>query len=61
MIPLNEHELSWFNHHRHELRLPRRSSPAAEIFTKCGVHGITQFHKAIIARDIKKIQALLDR
>ena len=60
MIPLNEHELSWFNHHRHELTLPNGSSPAAEIFTKRGVHGIAQFHKAIIARDIKKIQELLD-
>ena len=60
MIRLNEHELSWFNHHRHELRLPKGSSAASEIFIKRGVHGIAQFHKAIIARDIGKIQELLD-
>ena len=44
MIPLNPHELSWFNHNRYELSLPKGSSPAAEIFTKHGVHGITLFH-----------------
>tara|TARA_R100000008_G_scaffold44335_1_gene25786 strand:- start:459 stop:644 length:186 start_codon:yes stop_codon:yes gene_type:complete len=60
MIPLNEHEIAWFNHNRHELRVPEGSSPAAEIFTKHGVHGITLLHKAIIARDINKIQGLLD-
>jgi len=60
MIPLNPHELSWFNHNRHQLSLPKGSSPAAEIFIKRGVHGITLFHKAIIARDINKIQGLLD-
>ena len=60
MIHLNEHEISWFNHNRHVLVLPEGSSPAAEIFTKHGVHGITQLHKAIVERSMEKIQALLD-
>ena len=53
MIRLNEHELSWFNHNRQDLRLPKGSSPAAEIFVRHGVH-------AIMSGDIGKIQSLLD-
>ena len=60
MIRLNEHELSWFNHNRQGLRLPKGSSPAAEIFIRHGVHGIAKFHRAIMSRDIGKIQSLLD-
>lgn len=60
MIPLNSHELSWFNHNAHQLSIPEGTSAAAEIFTRMGVHGIAKFHKAIIARDINKIQRLLD-
>ena len=59
MIPLNAHELSWYNHNQHLLNIPEGTSAAAEIFTRKGVHGIAQFHKAIIARDINKIQRLL--
>lgn len=50
MIPLNAHELSWYNHNQHLLNIPEGTSAAAEIFTRKGVHGIAQFHKAIIAR-----------
>jgi hypothetical protein len=60
MIRLNEHELSWFNHNRQGLRLPKGSSPAAEIFIRHGVHGIAKFHHAITSRNIERIQALLD-
>ena len=60
MIRLNAHELSWFNHNVHLLNIPEGTSAAAEIFTRKGVHGIAQFHKAIVARDLKKIQELLD-
>ncbi len=60
MIRLNEHELSWFNHHQHLLSIPEGTSAAAEIFTKYGVHGIPKFHKAIVARSVEKIQRLLD-
>ena len=60
MIRLNEHELSWFNHNAHLLNVPEGTSVAAEIFVRKGVHGISLFHKAIVARNIKKIQELLD-
>ena len=60
MIRLNDHELAWFNHNAHQLSIPEGPSAAAEIFTRMGVHGIAQFHKAIVARNIKKIQELLD-
>jgi len=60
MIPLNQHEMAWFNHNRQALQLPEGSSVAAEIFTKKGVHGIAKLHRAIIARDINQIQKLLD-
>jgi len=60
MIPLNEHELSWLNHNRHLLNVPKDSSIAAEVFVAKGVEGVARLHKAIIARDIKKIQRLLD-
>ena len=60
MIRLNHHELTWFNHNNHLLDIPEGTSAAAEIFVRKGVHGITQFHKAIVARNINKIQELLD-
>ena len=60
MIRLNHHELSWFNHNVHLLNIPEGTSAAAEIFTCKGVHGIAQLHKAIVARNMKKIQELLD-
>lgn len=60
MIRLNANEISWFNHNSHRLSVPAGTSAAAEIFARKGVHGIAQFHKAIIARDLNKIQELLD-
>ena len=33
---------------------------AAAVFVTKGVEGVARLHKAIIARDIKKIQRLLD-
>ncbi len=60
MIPLNQHEMAWFNHNRQALRLPEGSSVAAEVFTSKGVDGLTKLHRAIIARDINRIQKLLD-
>ncbi len=51
MIRLNHHELTWFNHNNHLLDIPEGTSAAAEIFVRKGVHGITQFHKAIVARN----------
>jgi hypothetical protein len=60
MIPLNRHEMSWFNHNLQALRLPEGSSVAAEIFIRKGVHGIAKLHRAIIARDLNQIQKLLD-
>ena len=60
MIRLNEHEMAWFNHNSHLLTYPEGSSPAAEIFIRKGVHGIAKFHKAIISRSLKRIQALID-
>ena len=60
MIPLNEHELVWFNHNRQDLTVPDGSSPAAWLYARQGVNGIAKLHDAIIRRDIEKIQALLD-
>ena len=60
MIELNEYELAWFDRFRHSLSVPDGSSPAAWIYVRRGVDGIARLHEAIMRRDIKKIQALLD-
>ncbi len=60
MICLNSHELAWYNHNQHLLNIPEGTSAAAEIFVRSGIGGISQFHRAIVARDINKIQQLLD-
>ena len=61
MKPLNHHEIAWFNQNRHQLSHESGSSPASVIYTAMGVHGIAQFHQAIIQRSLRQIQDLLDK
>jgi hypothetical protein len=61
MTPLNQHEISWFNHNRQHLTFEGDSSPASVIYTAMGVHGIAQLHQAIIQRSLRQIQDLLDK
>lgn len=61
MTPLNHHEIAWFNQNRHQLSHESGSSPASVIYTAMGVHGIAQFHQAIIQRSLRQIQDLLDK
>lgn len=61
MTPLNEHEIAWFNSNRQALRHEAGASPASVIYTALGVHGIAQFHQAIIQRSVSQIQDLLDK
>ena len=61
MTPLNEHEIAWFNQNRHNLNHEAGSSPASVIYAAMGVHGIAQFHQAIIQRSVSQIQDLLDK
>ena len=60
MIRLNENEIYWLNRNQSSLNFEGNSSPAAEIYVKHGVNGLAAFHEAIVARDLTKIQQLLD-
>mgnify|MGYP003130458973 CR=1 len=60
MIRLNEHEISWFNHNVHLLKFPEGSSPAAEIYSRHGIDGVSRFHKALVQRNLHAVQDLLD-
>jgi len=61
MVRLNRHDMQWFNHNAlPNLRIPNGSTPAAEVFTATGVAGLARLHEAIRARDINKIQRMID-
>ena len=60
MIRLNEEDVAWFQSVSHHLYVPNGASPAAHIFVERGTWGLSAFHRAIVNRNFRKIQNMVD-
>jgi hypothetical protein len=60
MIRLNEEDLMWYQSVAHHLWVPNGASAAAHIFVQRGTWGLSAFHRAIVDRNFRKIQNMID-